>query len=407
MSIEELVDLKLKDGKFRLQNRRVFFTYKTHLDKESVKTYFSNNYKAKRVEICHESGDETVPYLHSHVYVDFGRIFQTTDARKFDLQDKDTIFEDGTFGVLHPNIQYIKSAKHEENVLRYMGKEDPECANLVQEDPNYYEMVMAFETRSDMLRNCVKRPGDALGLLAMWNIREQQITEIPDLKLKWQVDCEKFVTTTPPENRNIWWYFDKQGKTGKSEFVRYMIRKYPKDCLFLNSFGRTSDAMLIIQNAINSGWTGKIMLVDLARSFEDRDSIFTPLENVKNGLITSTKYNGSSIWMNTSPHIICFANFMPKFCAMSADRWRVGELQQNFNEDGSYQGEPFLTMRPRHECEEIQRVLEWERFCAMKKKEEEDQQMQERWEMQKRGFNPSGPLPTYGNYPYQVNYPSQ
>lgn len=57
--------------------------------------------------------------------------------------------------MIHPNIQIVKTAKHEENVLRYMGKEDPECKDLAPDDPNIVEMIWAAQTKTDALR-CAK-----------------------------------------------------------------------------------------------------------------------------------------------------------------------------------------------------------------------------------------------------------
>jgi len=398
----EILELKTdgKNGKeFRIQNRRLFLTYATHLNKEAVKEYFKETFsvsgKKFRVEICHETGDEQCPYLHSHLYVDFGRNFQTKDARRFDLNGE-ALDADGIPVVIHPNIQYIKSAKHEENVLRYMGKEDPECKDLVKDEPNFYDTVMSKESRAQMLRDCAKRPSDVPGLTMLWGMKQQDTMEIPDLPLQWQRRTEQFLMNAPVDNRAIWWYYCRHGRTGKSEFVKYMTMKYPKDVYFMNDFNRLSDSMCVMTNAVQQGWTGKILLIDLPRSFEDRSSIYAALENVKNGLFTSTKYSGGSTWMKATPHVMCFANFMPVFCAMSNDRWRVSELVQDWNPDGSRLGEPRDGEIKRDRCEAIQKEIDTEKMraeiCKRLDKEMEITQIEEE-ERRKRG------LPSLRHFP--------
>lgn len=357
-----------KEGKeFRIQNRRLFLTYPTHLNKVAVKDYFKKTFNAKRIEICHETGDEQCPYLHSHLYVDFGKNFQSKNARIFDLQGG-AIDADGNCEMIHPNIQFIKSAKHEENVLRYMGKEDPECAELVKDEPLFYDMVMSKESRDQMLRDCAKRASDVPGLIALYALKPQEAADLPPLPLDWQRKLEKFLVETPADRRSIYWYFCRHGSTGKSELVEHMVRKYRKDVYFLNNFGRLADAMCIIANAIQGGWSGKILLVDLPRSFQDRANIFAALENVKNGLITTTKYNGGSTWIPNRTHVICFANFMPTFCAMSYDRWNVAELIQGpscKDPDGKtvYLGEPRIELRNKEQCDAIQEEIDLGVLC--------------------------------------------
>lgn len=405
MSIPELNELS-KDGRegreFRVQNRRIFLTYKSHLNKEMVKNWFKGEFAVKRVEVCHETGDEQCPYPHSHVYVDFGKNFSTQNCRRFDLPcgSVDTV-EQPT--MIHPNIQIVKTAKHEENVLRYMGKEDPECKDLVQDEPNIVEMIWAAQTKTDALR-CAKKFSDVQGIMQLYTNKPQDYAEPPPLPLLWQRDAEEFLVNSPPDRRAIWWYFDRIGSTGKSELVATMIRKYPRDVYFMNDFNKLSDAMCVIKNAIDGGWSGKILLVDLARSFEARASIFAALENVKNGLITSTKYSGGSVFLDATPHIMCFANFMPTFCAMSADRWNVAELIQERNPDGTRLGEPRVELRNRSECENIQANLDWLKFVSDRDKELATKNWHTQWCDLRGVKNSFGPLPTSPVNSYSVNY---
>jgi hypothetical protein len=71
----------------------------------------------------------------------------------------------------------------------------------------------------------------------------------------------------------------------------------------------------------------EIILVDVPRSNLDFLS-YSGMEQIKNGYFFSGKYESSEIIMN-SPHIICFANELPKVGKLSIDRWKIKEIVNN------------------------------------------------------------------------------
>jgi len=104
------------------------------------------------------------------------------------------------------------------------------------------------------------------------------------------------------------------------------------------------------------------MIMDIPRTNEN----YIPykfIEQLQSGLLYSGKYEGGDCVFNP-PHVMCFANFMPVFCAMSNDRWRVSELVQDWNPDGSRLGEPRDGEITRDQCEAIQREIDTEKMRA-------------------------------------------
>ncbi len=128
---------------------------------------------------------------------------------------------------------------------------------------------------------------------------------------------------TEPNDRTIHWYFDKIGGIGKTVFCKYLCAK--KNALYLT--GKASDAKYLITQYIEkdaSNADNLICLFDFTRSREKFVS-YQAIEEIKNGIFMSTKYECKMTIMNC-PHVIIFANFEPDKTALSADRWHITNL---------------------------------------------------------------------------------
>lgn len=121
-----------------------------------------------------------------------------------------------------------------------------------------------------------------------------------------------------PDDRTIYWITDKQGKTGKSKFVKY--------CCFSNnsctkiSFGSASQ----LRSGLISCGQKKVYFIDIPRTLGTDDSInniLSAVEDLKNGFLTSNFYGNSSQLMMEPPHIIVFSNMDCPTEKLSSDRW--------------------------------------------------------------------------------------
>lgn len=127
-----------------------------------------------------------------------------------------------------------------------------------------------------------------------------------------------------PNDREIIWVYDEQGKKGKSSFCRYLIHKY--DALYLTE-GKKNDLINIVYNyVVNKDLN--IVLVDVPRS--NKNISYKTLEEIKNGIICNTKYETGTMLINP-PHIIVFANFYPDREQFSDDRWCIYNVDENMN----------------------------------------------------------------------------
>lgn len=307
--------------KFRLANQHLLLTYKSHLDKKMVMEVFKD---AKRVEIAHENGkdDPDTPYAHTHIYVDWGKIFQSTRPEVFDMKVTD---EKGEVEIIHPNIAPIKGRNGVEKVLNYLSKEDPECSHLKKKEAKatLASVIWACKTKQEALALCEK-PSDATGILALYANRPTQIEEDKFVPLPWQATLLKELEKKP-DDRTIRWIYDFKGGCGKTRLAKWMHKT--KRAYMVKALGGQYHTAPIIMGALEGGWDSRILLVDLTRSCEDH-AIYDALEAIKDGIITSTKYMGKTVDFD-SPHVVVFANFLPEYDKLSHDRWIIWNISRD------------------------------------------------------------------------------
>jgi len=125
-----------------------------------------------------------------------------------------------------------------------------------------------------------------------------------------------------PDDRTINWYWEADGKTGKSSFTKYLCVHH--NAIVLN--GKATDcfnAVLEYMNT-NNGNSPEIIIYDIPRCQADYVS-FQAIEKIKDGCFYSGKYEGGMCLFNP-PHIICFSNYFPNTDAISADRWNIHNI---------------------------------------------------------------------------------
>lgn len=135
----------------------------------------------------------------------------------------------------------------------------------------------------------------------------------------WQQEIVN-ICETEPDDRTIHWYHESKGNVGKSALVKYLVMKH--NAVLIS--GKGADIKYQIAQIGAKGWYPDIILYDIPRRSEGYIS-YTSMEEIKNGVFTSPKYESTMVIM-PSPHIICFANFEPDLEAMSLDRWIVTEV---------------------------------------------------------------------------------
>lgn len=145
---------------------------------------------------------------------------------------------------------------------------------------------------------------------------------------QWEKDMYKLLLDVSPNDRTIYWICDKDGCNGKSQFVRHMLIKHSHKCCVFTS-GKTSDIAQTLKSAEEDGVIdlrdNPIFLFDIARSNINKIR-YDALECLKNGFISSPKYESCTLLFNT-PHILVMANDYPDTTQMSQDRWIIYNLE--------------------------------------------------------------------------------
>lgn len=125
-----------------------------------------------------------------------------------------------------------------------------------------------------------------------------------------------------PDDRKIYWYYDRKGNVGKTTLVKHLCIKHK--ALVLG--GANRDALYGIAQTLEKKEL-EIILFDIPRTNQNKLS-YQALENAKNGIFFSPKYE-SGMCVYDPPHVVVFANALPDFDKLSEDRWIVKEIDSN------------------------------------------------------------------------------
>lgn len=120
----------------------------------------------------------------------------------------------------------------------------------------------------------------------------------------------------PADARQVTWFCDPIGGTGKSTFAR-RYRTESGQRSFICTGGKHADIYYAYRRE-------PVVFFDLARTAQEKVP-YEVMENFKNGGFLSTKYESKWVTFNV-PHVICFANYLPDETKLSLDRWNIIEI---------------------------------------------------------------------------------
>lgn len=135
----------------------------------------------------------------------------------------------------------------------------------------------------------------------------------------WQFEILKIINNKP-DNRKIHWFWEPKGNTGKSFLTKYIALNYS----VIICSGKKNDIYNQVNTNYQKGVLPYIVIVDVPRTSFDYLN-YTAIEELKNGLIYSGKYEGGVCIFDT-PHVIVLANSEPEKEALSQDRWDIHKI---------------------------------------------------------------------------------
>lgn len=148
-------------------------------------------------------------------------------------------------------------------------------------------------------------------------VRERTLKKVPEVWRPWQRSILDIVEG-PADERTVHWVFDKDGGKGKTTLARYICVTYGALCIG----GKTSDIMF----AASEG-EADVYVINAARSTEA--FAYEAVENLKDGLWFSGKYESKSKVLDYNVHVIVFSNKQPDYGKFTLDRWKVYEIVEN------------------------------------------------------------------------------
>ncbi|AKV62276.1 putative replication initiation protein [Hermit crab associated circular virus] len=135
----------------------------------------------------------------------------------------------------------------------------------------------------------------------------------------WQEDLNTRLSA-PPNDRDVMFVVDENGNSGKSWFIRYLMTERPDDVQML-SIGKRDDLAHAIDPA------KKIFFFDVPRGGMEFMQ-YAVLEQLKNRLVFSPKYESRMKVLHHIPHVVVFCNEEPDRTKLSRDRFRVTHIRQ-------------------------------------------------------------------------------
>lgn len=143
------------------------------------------------------------------------------------------------------------------------------------------------------------------------------LKEYDDVKwFDWQQEILDLLKM-PANKRTIHWYWEPNGNSGKSYLCKYLA--ITSNIIICE--GKKSDIFNQVLTSVTNDLEPKIIIMDVPRTALDYIN-YGALEQLKNGLIYSGKYEGGQV-VFPCPHVIIFANKLPDKYKLSKDRWNI------------------------------------------------------------------------------------
>lgn len=141
----------------------------------------------------------------------------------------------------------------------------------------------------------------------------------------WQKHLDQRIASYDIGMREIYWYWEAKGNTGKSSYCRHKMITGGLNAIYV--YGKTADIAHVLakkyEEATKPTDMPSVILYDCPRTGKVN---YHSLEMIKNGLFMSGKYDSQVITMNP-PFIVVFANFPPSDSALSMDRLKVYKIR--------------------------------------------------------------------------------
>lgn len=222
----------------------------------------------------------------------------------------------------------FRSRKRKSTVINLIEKDFPQGVAAFQVDRMYGTFAEAIEycTKEDT------RVGYPVSNIPLYSGADIAFLEEQTRRFPWQVALleklciQNSLHLKAADDREIIWITDTYGNSGKSKFTKYM-------CLHCRNttkiaFGTSSQ----MKSSVIDAGPKSLYLVDIPRTLgfdEDMSSLFSSIEEIKNGFLVSSMYGKNKQLFMDPPHVIVFTNQQCPRGKLSIDRWTEYYIDQD------------------------------------------------------------------------------
>ena len=156
-------------------------------------------------------------------------------------------------------------------------------------------------------------------------LQQRQIKAHEATLYEWQREIEMEINRKPDE-RIIFHYVDPKGGKGKTFIQKNLKDKYPER-IFQFIDGKATDVYhQLHKHQTRYGQAPSVIFYNITRfqynQGQENFINYSAIEDIKDGLVTSLKYDGGDVFFENNPHVYIFSNQNLEYRHMSLDRWR-------------------------------------------------------------------------------------
>lgn len=147
--------------------------------------------------------------------------------------------------------------------------------------------------------------------------------KFPPMDKDWEKEVLEIIKQEP-DDRTIYWYWSESGNIGKTTFCKYLCLKHDA-CLLAGKGADVRNGALTWKK--DKGAYPDLCVFPVPRSFNSEYLSYEAIENIKDALFYSGKYEGGTV-ADPCPHLFVFSNFPPDESKMSTDRWVIVNIDE-------------------------------------------------------------------------------
>lgn len=258
--------------------------------------------------------DETCPIL--------GRLKSQFQKDEYALAA--VAYETGQHGI-HPHWQvYFQTAKQSRMKQRF--------ADLLGEDVGFHIELAKGTRNANLVYVYAVHKQHEIGWVhyAKGHVPPASYRPYKTQNLLWLRDnmkpWQRWITdkvTQRADYRDILWVWEPEGNTGKTYLAKY-LHYFHGAILTGGSSGDMKHAIARWKQI--TGHYPITIIIDVARADKMRPDGYKAIEQMKNALFFSGKYESGMVASCNPPHIVVFANQPPNVKMFSSDRWVVRKI---------------------------------------------------------------------------------